>query len=149
MRGHNHINLIGNLTADPEIRFTPSKVKCATFHIAVEERYKAAAGEAQSITTFVPIVAWGKIADICEKHLKKGMRIHMDGKLRINVVKGKNGGGSRWYTSVLMREFLFLDAKPASVVVPAMQETDSFPDEILGEAELDDLSMLENGQYSE
>lgn len=146
MRGYNHVNLIGNLTANPVIK-TVAGTKCATFFVAVSETYKAPGGEVRNNTTFIPVVGWGKMADICEKHLGKGKRIHVTGKLRIKAVAGADQ--KKWYTSILLKEFLFLDSKSEPRVTPGDAEPAEIPSEVLEPEELDDLSMLENSQYSE
>lgn len=146
MRGYNHVNLVGNLTADPVIKMA-GDFKYATFYLAVSEAYKTPGGEVRNNTTFVPIVAWGKVADICEKYLSKGQRIHVVGKLRIKAVSSTDSG-RKWYTSILLKELLFLESKQQSEQLVEAELAD-IPAEALEPEELDDLSMLENSQYSE
>jgi len=71
----NRIILIGNLTADPELRYTSSGTARTKFSIAVNRQYKNASGQLQEETTFVPIVTWGSQAENCANYLSKGRSV--------------------------------------------------------------------------
>jgi single-strand DNA-binding protein len=68
----NHVVLIGNLTDDPELRYTPTGMARARFSIAVNRRWRDRDGNLQEETTFVPIVVWGQQAETCANFLSKG-----------------------------------------------------------------------------
>ena len=77
----NRVVLIGRLTADPELRYTPSGVPVANFRIAVDRTFKNAAGERE--TDFISIVAWRQSAEFAANYLGKGRLVAVDGRLQI------------------------------------------------------------------
>ncbi len=87
----NKVILIGNLTADPELRYTPSGTARVRFSIAVNRQYKDASGQLQEETTFVPIVAWGTQAENCANYLSKGRSVAVEGRLRIDTFENADG----------------------------------------------------------
>lgn len=82
-RGVNKITLMGNLVKDPEIRFTTTKQKVATFTLAVNDDYKDKSGEYVKVTEYINCVAWGNQAGVVEKYLSKGAPALLFGKLKI------------------------------------------------------------------
>jgi single-strand DNA-binding protein len=78
----NKVMLIGNLTRDPEIKVTPSGASVCTFGLATNSRYKKPDGNYEELTNFHNIVAWSKLAEICAKKLRKGMKVYVEGELR-------------------------------------------------------------------
>lgn len=89
MASFNKVILIGRLTADPEMRYTPSGKPVVNFTLAVDRR--AAAGGGQKETDFVNIVAWQKLAEICSQYLNKGKLIAIDGRLQTRSYENKEG----------------------------------------------------------
>lgn len=87
----NRIILIGNLTGDPEERFTPSGTARTRFSIAVNRQYKNSSGQMQEETTFVPIVTWGSLAENCAQYLTKGRSVAVEGRLRIDSFENAEG----------------------------------------------------------
>ena len=83
--------LIGNLTADPELRYTPNGTARVRFSIAINRQYKDASGQLQAETTFVPIVAWGAQAENCANYLSKGRSVAVEGRLRIDSFENADG----------------------------------------------------------
>ncbi|HDS08609.1 MAG TPA: single-stranded DNA-binding protein [Firmicutes bacterium] len=77
----NRIFLIGNLTRDPELKFTQSGAAVANFSIAVNRSWRKQNGDKQEETTFVRIITWRKLAEICNEYLKKGSTILVEGRL--------------------------------------------------------------------
>jgi len=82
--GLNHVVLIGNLTDDPELRYTQNGTARGRFAIAVNRRYRDREGVLQEETTFVPIVVWGPQAENCANYLNKGRQVAVEGRLRID-----------------------------------------------------------------
>ncbi len=82
MASLNKVLLIGNLTKDPELRYTPSGVAVANLRIAVNRRYKDKSGEVKEDTCFVNVAAWDKLAETCNQFLKKGRPIFVEGRLQ-------------------------------------------------------------------
>ncbi len=78
----NHIALIGRLTRDPELRYTPNGVAVANFDLAVDRPTKDANGERE--TDFIKIICWQKQAELVSEHLKKGRLVGVEGRLQIN-----------------------------------------------------------------
>jgi len=87
----NKVILIGNLTADPELRYTPSGTARTRFSIAVNRQYKDASGQLQEEVTFVPIVTWGSQAENCANYLSKGRSVAVEGRLRIDSFENAEG----------------------------------------------------------
>ncbi len=85
----NHVILIGNLTADPELRTTPSGTPVCTFRLAVSRRFANKDGERQ--TDFINIVAWRQLGENCAKYLQKGRQAAVNGSLQIRNYEDKDG----------------------------------------------------------
>ena len=102
----NKVTIGGNLTKDCEVRYTQSGKVVCQFTLAVNDGY----GEKQT-TQFVPIVVWGKIAELCGNSLVKGSRALVDGRLQIRSYEAKDGSGKRWVTEVIANSVQFLDRK--------------------------------------
>jgi single-strand DNA-binding protein len=86
----NKVIILGNLGKDPEMRSTGSK-QVANFSIATTESYKDKAGAKQTTTTWHNIVAWSPLAEICEKYLKKGSQVYIEGKISNRSYENKEG----------------------------------------------------------
>lgn len=80
----NKVFLIGNLTRDPELRYTPSGKAVATMGLAVSERYRSKTGEMVENTCFLDLEAWGRQAEICAEYLTKGSQILVEGRLKMD-----------------------------------------------------------------
>ena len=87
----NRVFLVGRLTKDPEIRQTTNGTPVTNFTIAVNRRYKNAAGEWKDETTFVGIVAWQKLAELCKQYLAKGRAVLVEGKLQTHSWETEDG----------------------------------------------------------
>lgn len=103
---YNKIILIGRLTADPELKFTPSGLPVAKFTLAVNRGFKNAQGESE--TDFIDIVVWRGLAETCSNHLKKGYMIAVDGRLQIRSYED-NQGVRRKAAEVVTENVRFLD----------------------------------------
>ncbi len=84
MKGFNKIIVAGNLTKDPEVRYTTSGVSVASFRVAVNRQYTTKEGEKKDDVLFIEVNAWRKLADICSNYLKKGSPVLVDGRLKEN-----------------------------------------------------------------
>jgi len=130
----NKVILIGNLTADPELKYTASGTARARFRIAVNRQYKDSSGQLQEDTTFVPIITWGNQAENCANYLSKGRQVAVEGRLRIYSFENKEG--ERVYaTEVVAQNVQFLggipqsNTEPGTVPPPIEQPTDQTEDE--------------------
>jgi single-strand DNA-binding protein len=81
MASFNRVLLIGNLTKDPELRYTPSGTAVANLRLAVNSTFKDQAGQRKEETCFVTVVAWGRQAETCNQYLKKGRAVFVEGRL--------------------------------------------------------------------
>ncbi|MBI4644279.1 MAG: single-stranded DNA-binding protein [Deltaproteobacteria bacterium] len=81
MAGVNKVILVGNLGADPEMRYTAGGTAVCKFRIATTERYKDRQGNTQERTDWHRITAWGKLAEICGQYLAKGKQVYIEGRL--------------------------------------------------------------------
>ncbi len=102
--------LIGNLGADPEIRYTQSGTQVATFNIATTERWKGQDGQMQESTEWHRIVAWARLAEICGEYLNKGSRVYIEGKIQTRKWQDQNGN-DRYTTEIVAREMKMLTPK--------------------------------------
>ena len=98
--------LIGRLTKEPEVRYTPSQKVATSFTLAVNRDYKNADGTRDA--DFIPIIAWGNIAEICGNNLTKGTRILVEGRIQVRSYDDKDGS-RRWMTEVIAENIRFLD----------------------------------------
>jgi single-strand DNA-binding protein len=87
----NDIRLVGRLTRDPEVRYTPKGVAVAKIDIAVNRRFKDTLGEWREEATFVPVTVWREAAERCREKLKKGSPIYVEGRLRSTSWETKDG----------------------------------------------------------
>lgn len=81
-RSLNKVLLIGNLTADPELRYTPQGTAVATFSVATNRNWTDQAGQLQEAVEFTRCVAWAKLAEACSQILKKGRKVYVEGRLQ-------------------------------------------------------------------
>lgn len=82
MASMNRVFLIGNLTRDPETRFTPSNTAVGDLRLAVNRRYKTSDGQDKDEVCFVNVVVWGRQAETCEQYLRKGSPVLVEGRLQ-------------------------------------------------------------------
>jgi len=102
------MQLIGRLGADPEARYTEEGKLVANFRVAVNRRWKNAAGEQQEATEWVEVAAWGSLGELCHQYLRKGRRVWVRGRPEARAWIGKDGE-ARSALRVVAREVQFLD----------------------------------------
>ena len=107
MSGVNRVILVGNLGADPEVRYTPSGQAVANFRIATSESWTDKAGQKQERTEWHRIVAWNKTAENCGEYLKKGRQVFIEGKLQTREWTDKENKRN-WTTEVVADKVVFL-----------------------------------------
>jgi single-strand DNA-binding protein len=107
MSGVNKVILIGNLGADPTMRYTPSGTAVANFNIATTERFTNRNGERDSRTEWHRVVAWGRLAEICNQYLKKGKQIYVEGRLQTRTWEDQSGT-KRYTTEVVALNMVML-----------------------------------------
>ena len=106
----NKVQLIGNLGANPEIKTLDGGRKLARFTVATNETYRNAKGDKVTDTQWHTLIAWGKVAEIAEKYLKKGSEVAIEGKL-INRSYNDKDGNKKYSTEVQVNEVLMLGDK--------------------------------------
>jgi single-strand DNA-binding protein len=109
-RSLNKVLLIGNLTRDPEMRYTNSGVPVVTFGIATNKSWKDSDGETKELAEFHNLVAWNKMAEICQQLLAVGMKVYVEGSLNTRSWEGDDGV-KRYKTEVRVDEMILLDSK--------------------------------------
>jgi single-strand DNA-binding protein len=110
MANFNKVILAGNLTRDPELRYTPKGLAIAKLGLAVNRSWKSETGEAKEEVTFVDIDAFGKQAETIGQYLKKGRPILVEGRLRLDQWDDKQTGQKRSRLGVVLENFQFLDS---------------------------------------
>lgn len=110
-RSLNKVMLIGNLTRDVEVRYTPSGTAVATFGLATNRSWSSGeGGERQEETQFHRIVAWSKLAEICGQLLFKGRKIFIEGRLQTRKFTGQDGQ-QREITEIVAENMMILDTR--------------------------------------
>lgn len=112
-RSLNRASLIGNLTRDPELRYTPQGTAVCTFGIATNRQWKTDTGEKKDEADFHRIVAWNKLAELCAQLLKKGNRAFVEGRIQTRKWTGKDGA-ERTTTEIVISDMMVLSAKGQS-----------------------------------
>ncbi len=110
-RSLNKVMLIGNLTRDVEVRYTPSGTAVATFGLATNRSWSAGdGGERQEEVQFHRVVAWSKLAEICGQLLFKGRKVFIEGRLQTRKFTGQDGQ-QREITEIVAENMMILDTK--------------------------------------
>ncbi len=91
----NKVMLMGNLTRDPEVRYTPKGTAVAELGMAINRVYSAENGEKREETTFVDVTLWGRTAEIAGEYLKKGRPVFIEGRLQLDTWDDKQTGQKR------------------------------------------------------
>jgi len=110
MRGFNRVILAGNLTADPELRYTPKGTAVARLRLAVNRAYKTDTGELKEEVTYVDVDAWDKQAETLAQYLRKGRPILIEGRLKLDQWDDKQTGQKRSSLKVVLEAFSFIDS---------------------------------------
>jgi len=113
MSSVNKVILIGNLTRDPELRYTPKGMAIAKVGLAVNRKWKNESGEAKDEVTFIDVDVFGKTAENINKWFAKGNPIMVIGRLKYDQWEDKNGSGKRSKLSIFVEQFQFIGGKEA------------------------------------
>ena len=106
-RSINKVMLIGNLTRDPELKYTPAGVAVATFSVATNRSWTTADGQTKEEAQYHRIVSWQKLAELCGKLLSKGKRVYVEGRITYRSFTDKTGA-ERQVTEIVMDDFIVL-----------------------------------------
>lgn len=109
-RSLNRVQLIGNLTRDPELRYTPSGTAVCSFGIATNRSWTTDTGEKREETEFHRIVSWSKLAELCSQFLVKGRKVYVEGRLSTKSWTTQDGQ-QRTTTEIVIDDMILLDQK--------------------------------------
>lgn len=112
-RSLNKAMIIGNLGAEPEIRSTSSGTRVATLSVATSRSWTDKSGDQQERTEWHRVVCWDRLAEICERYLKKGDRVYVEGRIEYRQWEGQDGQ-TRYSTEIRAREMLMLGGAGAT-----------------------------------
>jgi single-strand DNA-binding protein len=115
----NKVILVGRLGRDPETRFTSGGQPVANFTMATDESYKDRAGERQKRTEWHRIVLWGKLAEIAQQYLKKGMLIYIEGRIQTRQWEDKRDGTKKTSTEIVANTMKMLTSRAESAAAGA------------------------------
>ena len=110
MANYNKVILIGNLTRDPELRYTPKGTAIAKIGLAVNRTWKTDTGETREETTFVDVDAFGRQAEVIGQYMRKGRPFMVEGRLKLDQWEDKQTGQKRSKLGVVLESFTFLDS---------------------------------------
>lgn len=109
-RSLNKVVLIGNLTRDPELRYTPQGTAVCTFGLATNRQWVTEGGEKKEEAEFHRLVAWNKLAEICSQLLSKGRKVFVEGRLQTRSWTGQDGN-QRTSTEIVISDMILLDSR--------------------------------------
>jgi|SRR5207237_314290 len=110
MPSFNKVILAGNLTRDPELRYTPKGTAVAKLGLAINRQWKTESGEQREDVTFVDVDAFGRQAEVISQYLKKGRPILVEGRLKLDQWDDKQTNQKRSRLGVVLESFQFLDS---------------------------------------
>lgn len=113
-RSLNKAQLIGNLTRDPELRYTPSGAAVCSFSIATNRSWTTDTGEKHEESDFHRIVAWNKLGEICSQYLVKGRKVYVEGRLSTRNWTSQDGQ-NKSVTEIVIDDMIILDKSGAPV----------------------------------
>lgn len=123
----NKVIVIGNLGANPNIRALPSGQNVANFSLATTERFTDRNGAQQERTDWHRIVAFGRLAETCERLLSKGRQVYIEGRLTTRQYQAKDGSGKRYRTEVVARQLRLLGNRPNETAAPKAESSEDIP----------------------
>lgn len=140
-RSLNKVTLIGNLTRDPELRYTPQGTAVCTFGIATNRQWSTDSGEKKEDVEFHKVVAWQKLAELCSQLLAKGRKVYVEGRLQTRKWTGQDNV-ERTTTEIVIHDMMILDSRGATGGTGATPVADDIPDDVFddfaeGEVEVD------------
>jgi single-strand DNA-binding protein len=114
----NRVQLMGNLTRDVDLRYTPNNTAVAQIGLAINHKYKTGDGEQKEEVTFIDCEAWGRAAEVLNQYLRKGRPVYIEGRLKLDQWQDKEGN-NRSKLKVVVESFQFIDGKDQGEQRPA------------------------------
>lgn len=127
-RSLNKVTLIGNLTRDPELRYTPQGAAVCTIGLATNRQWVTESGEKKEDAEFHKLVAWNKLAEICSQLLTKGRKVFVEGRLQTRSWTGQDGA-QRTTTEIVINDMIILDSRREGAATTAPEDF-NVPDNI-------------------
>lgn len=130
----NKVILIGNLGADPEVRYSQTGTAVASFSVATTETWKKQDGSKEEQTEWHRIVAFGRLGEICGEYLSKGSKVYIEGRIQTRKWEDKDGN-TRYTTEIVAREMKMLSPRGAGDNASKQQynEEPPFPEPVMGD----------------
>jgi single-strand DNA-binding protein len=122
MASFNKVILLGNLTRDPEVRYTPKGSAVCDLGIAVNRVYTTEGGERREEVTFVDVVLWARLAEIAGEYLRKGRPVFIEGRLQMDSWDDKQTGQKRTKLRVVGESMQLLGSRPGGAAVEGPEE---------------------------
>ena len=119
MANFNKVILAGNLTRDPELRYTPKGTAIASFGLAINRKWKSETGETKEEVTFVDVEAFARQAEVVAQYMKKGRPFLVEGRLRLDQWEDKNTHQKQSKLKVVLEGFSFIDSNRTDSAVPS------------------------------
>jgi len=139
MANLNKVLLLGNVTRDPEVRYTPKGSAVCDLGVAVNRAYTTDSGEKREEVTFVDVTLWGRTAEVASEYLKKGRPVFIEGRLQMDTWDDKQTGQKRTRLRVVAENMQLLGGRPhggtdtigesRQTSAPPKKSTPSEPDE--------------------
>jgi single-strand DNA-binding protein len=107
----NKVQLMGNITRDPEVRYTPKGTAVTDISLAINRSFNSDDGERREETTFVDITFWGRQAEVIGEYMKKGRPLYVEGRLQLDSWEDKTSGQQRSRLKVVGENFQFLGGR--------------------------------------
>jgi single-strand DNA-binding protein len=114
--------VIGNLGANPDIRALPSGQNVASFSLATTERFTDRNGVKQSSTEWHRIVAFGRLAEVCQRFMSKGRPVYVEGRLVTRQYDARDGSGKRYQTEIVARQIRLLGKRADAPMASASDD---------------------------
>lgn len=142
-RSLNKVMLIGNLTRDPELRYTTSGTPVATFTVATNRNFTDSSGTQKETAEFTSVVAWAKLAEICSQLLAKGTKVYVEGRLQSSTWQDKETGKNQKRTEVVITDMIILSGSKSNQHSASTEEseTSSIPAEVLEEVDASEIDL--------
>lgn len=114
MANLNKVLLLGNVTRDPEVRYTPKGSAVCDLGVAVNRAYTTESGEKREEVTFVDVTLWGRTAEVASEYLKKGRAVFIEGRLQMDTWDDKQTGQKRTRLRVVAENMQLLGGRPTA-----------------------------------
>jgi single-strand DNA-binding protein len=112
MKGLNKVQLIGNVGGEPESKYTDHGTARTTFSVAVNRQWTDAEGQHQQETEWIPVITWGKLAEVAGEYITKGKRVYIEGRLHTHSWTAEETGEKRSRIEVIAHDLILLGTRP-------------------------------------